>query len=68
VDEHLERLGIFKSCFPQFANFTILGAVAAMVMPEEVARAAYRKGLFVLAQSGYSVEIRNDAQFVPGQW
>jgi hypothetical protein len=68
VDEHLERLAIFKDCFPQFKNFTILGAVAAMVLPEEVGRNAYRRGLFVLAQSGDAMEIRNDAKFEPGQW
>jgi hypothetical protein len=68
VDEHLERLEIFKDCFPQFKNFTILGAVAAMVLPEEVGRNAYRRGLFVLAQSGDTMEIRNDAKFEPGQW
>jgi hypothetical protein len=68
VDEHLELLEIFKDCFPQFKNFTILGAVAAMVLPEEVGRNAYRRGLFVLAQSGDAMEIRNDATFEPGQW
>jgi hypothetical protein len=33
-----------------------------------VARYAYRKGLFVLAQSGDSIVIRNDARFVPAIW
>jgi hypothetical protein len=28
-----------------------MGAVAAMVVPDDVARYAYRQGLFVLAQS-----------------
>ena len=68
VDEHLERLAKFKVYFPQFEGFGILGAVAGMVLPMEVGRYAYRKGLYVLAQSGDGVEIRNDGQFQPHQW
>ena len=68
VDEHLERLAIFKDCFPLYGKFTILGAVAAMVLPEAVGHYAYRKGLFVLAQSGDAMEIRNDDAFKPHQW
>ena len=45
-----------------------MGAVAAMVLPQEIGRYAYRKGLFVLAQSGDAVEIRNDDSFKPQQW
>jgi hypothetical protein len=33
-----------------------------------VARFAYRKGLYVLAQSGDTIQIRNDARFQPKQW
>jgi hypothetical protein len=36
-----------------------------MVLAEDVSRYAYRKGLFVLAQSGDAMEIRNEAQFIP---
>ena len=68
VDEHLQRLALFKDCFPQYDKFIILGAVAAMVMSDEVSRYAYRKGLFVLAQSGDTVEILNDDAFKPHQW
>jgi len=68
VDEHLDRLALFKEYFPQYRGFTIMGAVAAMVLPQEVGRYAYRKGLFVLAQSGDAVEIRNDDSFKPQQW
>ncbi len=35
-----------------------------MVVPEQVGRFAYRKGLFVLAQSGNAIEIRNDSRFL----
>ena len=46
----------------------MMGAVAGMVVPEDTARFAYRQGLFVLAQSGDTVTIRNDEDFQPGVW
>ena len=68
VDEHLERLAKFKQVMPLYRDVNALGAVAGMVVPEEVGRYAYRRGLFVLAQSGESVIILNDAQFQPRVW
>jgi hypothetical protein len=68
VKEHVSRLERFKKLFPQYAGFRVMGAVAGMVVPEDAARFAYRQGLFVLAQSGETVAIRNDAAFQPGVW
>lgn len=68
VDEHLERLAKFKKLMPRYADVKALGAVAGMVMPEDVARYAYRRGLFVLAQSGDNIEILNDDKFQPKAW
>lgn len=68
VQEHLERLDIFKQHFPQYRGYKILGAVAGMVIPPEVARYAHKKGLYVLAQSGEAVEIRNPSGFKPHEW
>ncbi len=68
VDEHLERLAVFKRCFPQFEGYTVLGAVAGMVMSKEVSRYAHKNGLFVLAQSGSSIEIRNPSGFDAKEW
>jgi hypothetical protein len=68
VDEHLERLGKFKQMMPRYADVRAMGAVAAMVVPKDVGRYAYRQGLFVLAQSGDGVVILNDDQFQPQHW
>ncbi|MBS1223946.1 MAG: hypothetical protein H6R24_624 [Proteobacteria bacterium] len=68
VNEHLERLAKFKQMLPRYADVRAMGAVAAMVVPRDVARHAYRQGLFVLAQSGDSVIILNDAKFQPKAW
>jgi len=68
VNEHLERMEKFKLLFPEYADKQAFGAVAAMVMPKEVARYAYRQGFFVIAQQGESVVILNDDKFVPTAW
>lgn len=68
VDEHLERLGKFKRLLPRYQSFNLLGAVAAMVIPGDVARYAYKKGLFVIAQSGEDLVILNDEKFKPKAW
>ena len=68
VDEHLERLAKFKRLLPRYQPFQLLGAVAAMVIPADVARYAYRQGLFVIAQSGEDLTILNDEKFQPKIW
>jgi len=68
VKEHISRLERFKKLFPQYAGFRVMGAVAGMVVAEETTRFAYRQGLFVLAQSGDTVTIRNDEDFQPVVW
>ncbi|WP_008310597.1 DUF1626 domain-containing protein [Leptolyngbya sp. PCC 6406] len=68
VDEHLERLAKFKRLMPRYSDVQAMGAVAGMVVPLEVSRYAYRKGLFVLAQSGETVVILNDDRFQPRTW
>ncbi len=52
VDEHLQRLAKFKRLMPRFRDVKALGAVAAMIVPNEVASYGCRQGLFVLVQSG----------------
>jgi hypothetical protein len=68
VDEHLDHLALFKDCWPEYAGYRLLGGVAGVVVPEDVARHAYRQGLYVLAQSGDAVEIRNDGRFAAREW
>ncbi len=68
VNEHLERLGKVKRLFPHYRDMKVMGAVAAMVIPENVGRYAYKKGFFVLCQSGDNMVILNDAKFEPKVW
>lgn len=39
-----------------------------MVVPDQIASYTYRKGLFVIAQSGDDLMILNDAKFRPKAW
>ena len=68
VNAHLERLAKVKRLMPKYASSRIMGAVAAMVIPDNVARYAYRKGLFVIGQSGDHLEIRNAVDFASAIW
>lgn len=68
VNEHLQRLDAFKSLFPEHSDKKILGAVAGIVIEQAADRYAYKKGLYVLGQSGEMVTILNDKQFKPKIW
>ena len=68
VNEHLERLAKLKRLSPKYQHYKLMGALAAMVIPDNVARYAMSKGLFVIGQSGEHLEIRNEAEFEPAVW
>jgi len=68
VNEHLERLGKVKRLFPHYRDMKVMGAVASMVMQENVGKYAYKKGFFVLCQSGDNMVILNDAKFKAKVW
>ncbi len=68
VDAHLERLALLKRAFPVYQEKQVLGAVAGMEVADNVAKYAYRHGLFVLAQSGEAMELLNDDAFEPRAW
>jgi hypothetical protein len=68
IRDHLERLQKLKRLLPAYAGKRVMGAVAAMVIPDDAALHAYRHGLFVIGQSGEAMEIRNPADFAPMLW
>ena len=68
VNEYLETLKRFKEFFPRFKEHKILGAVAGIVIEERADKYAYRKGLFVITQTGETVKILNDMKFIPKIW
>lgn len=68
VFEHINRLAEFKEFFPEYADKRILGAVAGIVMDENVDRFAMNMGLFVIVQSGETVQLANEKNFMPKSW
>jgi len=68
VNQHIERLSKIKKLISRYEKYRILGAVAAMVIPDEVAKHAYRKGLYVIGQTGNQLTILNGATFKPKEW
>ena len=68
VNEHRQRLDKLKRLLPKYAGSRVLGAVTAMVIPDNVAHYAYRQGFFVIGQSGEQLIIRNDDRFRPKAW
>lgn len=68
VNEHLDNITKFRTFFPQYNDYKLFGAVAAIEFDEGVDRYAYKKGLFVIGQSGETVKIYNDEKFSPKMW
>jgi hypothetical protein len=68
VEEHLERLALFKELFPRYADARAFGAMAAMVVPEKQAAYAEDAGLFVIGQAGDDAVLLNSPEFRPKAW
>jgi len=68
VERHVERMNKFKRLLPKYVDMRIQGAVAGMVVDEDAVEAAQTAGLWVLAQSGETVALRNAPDFSPRVW
>ncbi|MCX7088664.1 MAG: DUF3782 domain-containing protein [Methylococcales bacterium] len=68
VNEYLVRLKKVKRLLPRYKDNRVLGAVAGMVIPDNVAQYAIRKGLYVIGQNGDHLELRNEQAFLPAAW
>lgn len=68
VLKHIERLKKVKRMMPKYADMNVYGAVAGAVVDSDARELAESRGLFVIAQSGESVEIVNARDFVPSKF
>jgi len=68
VRKFLNTLGIFKTIFTEYQNHQLYGAMAAIEIDGEVDKYAENQGLFIIQQSGDSVCISTDRNFVPRTW
>jgi len=66
VEEFLDKkLPRFFDFFPSFRRPLLYGGVAGMSIDSGVDRFAYKRGLFVIAQTGDNVRLLNDKKFKP---
>jgi hypothetical protein len=65
IKDLLEKLPHFFDFFTLLRGRKLYGAVAGMSVDANVARYAYKEGLFVLAPSGENMQILNDDEFKP---
>jgi len=66
IKEFLEKkLPRFFDFFPGFRRPILYGGVAGKSIDKDVDRFAYKKGLFVISQTGDNVQILNDKKFRP---
>ena len=68
VNEHIDRLEKVKRLMPRYETCRLSGAVAGMVIADNVADYAIRKGLYVIGQNGDHLELRNESAFVAKHW
>ncbi len=68
VRDHLKRVREFKEFYEGESGAKVMGAVAGILIDNDVDRFAMNEGLFVIVQSGDSVKLANDDTFVPRIW
>ena len=68
ITEHLERMEKVKRLMPQYANYTLHGAIAGMSISESVQLQAEQQGFFVITPNGENVMIANPPGFVARAW
>ncbi len=68
IDQHIKKLEDFKSYFPHYKDFNLYGAVAGMVVTQNVADYGVNKGLFVFIPTDDTMNLANDPNFIPNIW
>lgn len=68
VRQVLLTLEKIKQAFPHYGSHRLYGAVAAIEIDKDVDTYVYNQGLFVIQQSGDSVAISNNSDFMPRTW
>lgn len=66
-DFHTRRLKRFRTLFPEYKNYKVYGAIAALSYEKNVIDEAHKYGFFVLAQNNDKIKIANINDFVPSE-
>jgi hypothetical protein len=66
IEDLKDKLVDFKLFFPQYKNYDVYGAIAAIKFESSTDKLAYKSGLFVIKASGDGfMRITNDQKFKP---
>ncbi|MFH0924692.1 MAG: hypothetical protein V1872_03525 [bacterium] len=68
VNGHIKRLSKFKTFFSEYRDRKLVGAIGGIVVEQEAATYAFKKGLLVIVESGNSVKFLNEMEFKPRVW
>ncbi len=68
IDDLIADLHEFKLHFREFSNLFVTGALAAAEVSPEVAKYAFRNGLYVIVKSGKTIKLMNRKNFKPRVW
>ena len=69
VDEHIERIEILRHrADARHDARKFRGAVAGAIMSDSVRNYAYKKGFYVIEQTGDTVKITTPKKFIPRVW
>ncbi len=68
VRSHLAHIAGFREMFPTYRHHTLYGALAGIVVPDQVGRFVINQGLFLIKPSGDTVAIANPPAFQPRAW
>ncbi|MBF0159796.1 MAG: hypothetical protein HQL58_09745 [Magnetococcales bacterium] len=68
LDDFIAKLPRVTQFFHEYRGMKVLGAVTGMVVHDDIARLAHKKGLFVLVPSFETVAIANPKNFKPKVW
>jgi len=66
-DFYKEKIKRFKSLFPEYKNYKVYGAIAAMTYAKGVIDEAKKYGFLILTQDNDTVKILNDKDFLPNE-
>ena len=69
IDDHLNRMKILRRAGDRhYDKRKFRGAIAGAIMTNEVRNYAFKKGLYVIEQSGDTVRINIPDNFIPTEW
>jgi len=62
-----KRLKKFRTLFPEYKDYKIYGAIAALSYEKEVIEEALKYGFYILSPDNDKIKITNEVSFVPNE-